>query len=561
MMSKRIIFFIGIVAILSFTNLLVHAQGIISYGFKYHGKEVREDHPLLLSFKEGIAVLHSGNEKEQRFIDYNKKAVFKTLDVHDHKYTTKTPFDSLIKATLLKDTATILGYLCHKAHLTIRSNSIDVWYTDALSLKGTPDLEIAPYLGLVLKVVRNGNFEMFAKNIELGAIPDSLKAAPVMGKVVDEATFRALQIKSRYTSIPVFTDQQINFGDSILNPNNRQLNKVYRFSGGTVIAKKIHLPQNFHGNVFATVTQYSNGDAYDRTGCVFVIPMKDSITFLDALENGIDVLPVYNDNEGNKYQGIVKTDNYKPPVELMRFFTPFGVGAYNSKRKIKGYDWADSVTYTQDVTALLPLLQGDTWIGVYIGNYDKNGHTVSLKLNYYPGERDTSVRRFVLPLFNALNIMEMSGQNYGRLFNNDSLKLRVFVPDSISDLRLRYISTGHGGWGGGDEFNPKVNTLFIDGKKVFSYTPWRTDCATYRLKNPSSGNFRNGLSSSDLSRSGWCPGTTTNPVFIPLPRLKPGWHTFTVAIPQGEQEGNSFSFWNVSGCLMGRVIPQSHEGH
>src|SRR5699024_6216371 len=124
---------------------------------------------------------------------------------------------------------------------------------------------------------------------------------------------------------------------------------------------------------------------------------------------------------------------------------------------------------------------------------------------------------------------------------------------SVKDLRLRYLSTGHGGWDGGDEFNPKQNTIFIDGKKVYAYTPWRTDCATYRLENPSSGNFSNGLSSSDYSRSGWCPGTTTNPVFIPLPYLTPGWHTITIAIPQGKPEGNSFSFWNVSGVLLGEV--------
>jgi hypothetical protein len=155
--------------------------------------------------------------------------------------------------------------------------------------------------------------------------------------------------------------------------------------------------------------------------------------------------------------------------------------------------------------------------------------------------------------------MEMAGQNYGRLFGNDSLQVRIFVPDSIKNMQLRYISTGHGGWGGGDEFNQKMNTIFIDGKKVYAYIPWRTDCATYRLSNPSSGNFGNGLSSSDLSRSGWCPGTTTNPVFIPLENLTPGWHTLTVTIPQGEREGTSFSAWNVSGCLIGELPVHQEE--
>jgi hypothetical protein len=265
-------------------------------------------------------------------------------------------------------------------------------------------------------------------------------------------------------------------------------------------------------------------------------------------------LPVFRDHKGNAYQGIVRTKGYVPPAELMRFFTPFGVGAYNTRSSIAGYHWADSVTYSQDVTDLLPLLQGDAWIGVYIGNYDRNGHRVSLRLNYYPEREgsDTAGDRWVMPLFNTVNLMEMSGQNYGRLFGNDSLSVRFYLPAHVTHLRLRYISTGHGGWDGGDEFNPKMNTLLMDGAQIFSFIPWRTDCATYRLENPSSGNFGNGLSSSDYSRSGWCPGSSSDPVYIPLKGLKPGWHTLTVAIPQGQPAGNSFSFWNVSGCLTGR---------
>jgi hypothetical protein len=48
------------------------------------------------------------------------------------------------------------------------------------------------------------------------------------------------------------------------------------------------------------------------------------------------------------------------------------------------------------------------------------------------------------------------------------------------------------------------------------------------------------FSSSDLSRSNWCPGTTTNPVYIPLD-LKPGKHVLKIAIPLGKSEGTSFS--------------------
>lgn len=91
----------------------------------------------------------------------------------------------------------------------------------------------------------------------------------------------------------------------------------------------------------------------------------------------------------------------------------------------------------------------------------------------------------------------------------------------------------------------------LNGKEVFSFIPWRQDCGAYRLYNPASGNFNDGLSSSDLSRSNWCPGTATNPITIELGDLKAGTHTLQILIPQGEPEGVSFSAWNVSGVLLG----------
>ena len=151
-----------------------------------------------------------------------------------------------------------------------------------------------------------------------------------------------------------------------------------------------------------------------------------------------------------------------------------------------------------------------------------------------------------------MNIMEMSQQNYGTMFHDDSLKVEFEIPEGLKSLYLRYTSTGHGGWGGGDEFNQKLNEIFLDDSLVYSFIPWRDDCATYRLLNPASGNFRNGLTSSDLSRSNWCPGTVTVPEIIPLKNIKPGKHIIKVAIPIGEKEGGSFSAWNVSATLIGK---------
>jgi hypothetical protein len=535
---------------------LTPGEGVVTYSFRSNGKEIKGA-PLQLFFRNNMAHLLSGNnpeKKEAQFIDYNNNVTWQILTAKNgSRYALKIPFSQYEKAELTGDTASILGYKCKKAKVIIRSNTIEIWFTDNLPLKGTPSLGIAPGLGLILKTVRNGNFETYATKVELKKVNDSLVKMPDVGTIVDEANYRRKEIDNRFTTIPVFSHQQINFTDSIVNPADNLENVTYRFAGGTLVLKKLKLPGTGHYSVFADLSEYSNGDAYDRTGSVFVIPTGRQKSFLNGLKNGKNELPVYKDKQGREYQGVVETDKYLPPLELMRFFTPFGVRAFNKKSAIQGYDWADSVNYKQEITDLLPVLSGEVWIGVYIGNYDKGGHIVNLNLDYYPAQQRDSLKKkkWVEPIFNTLNIMEMAGQEYATMFDNDSLTVTVDVPEGLEKLTLRYITTGHGGWQNGDEFNQKLNEIFMDGKKIFSFIPWRTDCGTYRMYNPSSGNFSDGLSSSDLSRSNWCPGTTTNPVYIPINDVTPGKHTFKIAIPLGKREGTSFSAWNISGCLIG----------
>jgi hypothetical protein len=529
-------------------------EGVVSYSFRSNGKEIKAP-PLQLFFKNQIARLVRGENPEKgegQYFDFNKKVTYQILtQKNGERVTLKTPFSSYEKATILSDTAHILGYVCKKAKVIIRSNTIEIWFTNQLPLKGSPSLSVAPNLGLILKTVRNGNFETYATKVQLQNVNDSLAALPKdLGEMVDEATYRRKEIDNRFTTIPIFSHQQINFTDSIVNPTDGKENVTYRYAGGTLVLKKMKLPEKGNNIVFVHLSEYSNGDAYDRTGSVFIIPTDRPISFLDGLKN-VHALPLYKDKQGKEYQGVIQTENYLPPLELMRFFTPFGVRYFNERSKIKGYNWADSADHKQDISDLLPAFEGEVWIGVFIGNYDKGGHIVNLDLEYHPQREDTAKNKvWIEPVFNTTNILEMAGQNYGTMFDNDSLTVSVDIPEGLKKLSLRYIATGHGGWENGDEFNQKLNEIFVDGKRVFSFIPWRTDCGTYRMLNPSSGNFSDGISSSDLSRSNWCPGTTTNPVYIPL-QVKPGKHVIKIAIPLGKREGTSFSAWNISGCLIG----------
>ena len=526
----------------------------VTYAFKYNGKEVPEGNIQLIikGDKARFQLVDGVANKELQLLDNKAKATYQQIkDKEGNLLTFKKAFADYDQATLVPGIDTVLGYPCKKAKLIVRSNSIDVWYTDALPFKGTPVQGYAPGLGLVLRSVRNGNSEYIATKVDLRNIKDEeLKWPVAMGQMVDDATYLRQVIENRFTTINIFNQEQISWGNEHKDPAGEQENVTYHFAGGTVILKKVKLPVLHAGTVFAEVAEYSNGDAYDRTGSVFIIPKDKKQSFLDGLKNGVTALPVYHE----KYRGVIATDDYLPPLELMRFFTPFGVSHYNQKVKIKGYQWADSAVYRQDITELQPRLEGEVWIGVFVGNYDKGGHKVSLRLKYYPGDKDQDTSRkehWIMPIFNTTNLMEMASQEYGTMFGKDSLVVTVNVPAGLKNLRLRYTTTGHGGWGGGDEFNQKLNEIFVDGKRVYHFIPWRTDCGNFRLLNPATGNFVNGLSSSDLSRSNWCPGSVTEPVTIPLPDLAPGVHTFRVAIPLGEREGGSFSAWNVAGCLLG----------
>lgn len=445
-------------------------------------------------------------------------------------------------------TEKIAGWNCEHIQKSINSNTIDIWYTPDLGFRGSPMPSWGIPEGVVLKIARNGNVMLEAVNVRQASQPEKIMPHS-WGRVVELADFNYEQKQSIITTVEVFSNDRIAFVGGKA-PDTFNGNELYTVGGGTVILKKVALPENVDNySIFAEVVQYSDGDAYDRTGSVFVIPTDKKQSFLDALSSkGINSLPAFI-SDTNKFPGVISTPDYTVPAELIRFFTPFGVRKFNHI-KVKGQVWADSILYKQEVTHLAPLLRDSAWIAAYIGNWDSKGHIVSLKLKYYP-DGDAKSTNQVIPLFNTTNLLEQAGQTYPTFFDKDSLRVTFTLNKPIKNAHLVYHTTGHGGWGGGDEFNKKVNTVYVDGQKIFSFIPWREDCATYRNSNPCSGNFSNGVSSSDLSRSNWCPGMVTNPVYIPVGDLAVGAHTISVQIPLGKPEGSSFSYWCVAGVLVG----------
>lgn len=530
----------------------------ISYEVSYHGQKHPNQNPIWIYANEKNVWMTNrdqlaGEAKfpfEMTFVQPDEKKFTQIAFLNNSEVISMVDNESIEKQEFefLNETEKILGFNCQKAKTIINSNTIEIWYTNDLNIKGAPTI-IGQELGLVLKMVRNGNYEISATEIkkEKPNWPESIRNS--QPKSLDKLDYQDNIWKSRFTTLPIFENQLIHWSEEF-EPREG----VMRFANGTIVVKKVKFPEiKASQQVFLDLIEQSNGDAYDRTGTVFLVPTDKKQSFLDGLKNGAKTLPIYTNGNGKEYQGVVTATDYSPLVELMRFFTPFGVKHFNDRVSLKGKTWQDSVMYRQEISQFASLMsEKEAYIGVFIGNYDKGGHQISMNITIHNEANSEEALKKIIPLFNTLNIMEMAGQEYATMFNSEKgLELEFELKEAMKNAQLRYITTGHGGWSNGDEFLPKKNSIFWNGKLVFDLIPWREDCGSYRLYNPVSGNFQNGLSSSDYSRSNWCPGTVTNPYLIDLGDLPAGKHKVQVKIPQGEPEGTSFSAWNISGVLVG----------
>ncbi len=528
--------------------------------------------PTQLQIKNGKAPVHPipGFVEDNTYVDYTTDSIYYLYQYSDSTfYVASTMNRSDIKwDTQFVDSKTT------KYVTSINSNRIELLFSTKEGINANPLPYYGKFKGVLKQMVRNGlvQIELNDKSLKIKEKNSPKVKQLIPDKLGIRKTAREMSNLKRDRMVlttHVFEDEQICWGKEKPSLKVIPFDTTMHYAGGTLILKRIILPKlPSHYQTFIELRQRSNGDAYDRTGSVFVIPRAGENgvpTFLDGILYHPDSLPIVEGRDGQRYQGIVQQlsnmhkyksapSAFSPIVELMRFFTPFGVGHFNDRVKLDGLEWKDETFYKQEVTELQPLLEGEVWIGVFIGNYDGGGHKVSLDIKSYPNDYEWQIDQEpgsdVISLVNTCNVLEMAGQNYGKIFGSDSITVNFYTEGDEKEITLRYISTGHGGWGGGDEFNPKENEIFIDGKKRFSHTPWRCDCARYREWNPVSGNFWNGISSSDLSRSGWCPGTATQPVYFDLSGLEPGNHTLTIAIPQGKPMEGGFSHWNVSAALI-----------
>lgn len=381
------------------------------------------------------------------------------------------------------------------------------------------------------------------------------------------------------TTVKVFDQTPICFNPQ-LYPDGiaAQPNNTLYLGNGRIALKKIHIPPfRNYTEVDIEIALVSKGDPWDKSGSCFVIPASSNISMLNVANNSA----AYPPTDSTRYEalkGIVAGTDYLPTVELMRFMTPFGVGHFSDntdsvsakRRPIYVDGWADKVVWTQRITDLLPLLEGDFYVGVYIDTWTKEGYAVDVKLTYRESNlrADRKPKTKVLPLINTNYYM---GQSLPDIFSRKDVEVDFTIPKRAKNVRLKYIATGHGGHSGGDEFRPQRNIVYINNTEVLNFLPWRTDCASFRRFNPTSGTWlakrttayitdegkrgekeiEESLASSDLSRSNWCPGSDVVPEEVNLPTLGAGNHTLRISIPESApMSDNKLNHWLVSAYLV-----------
>ncbi len=388
--------------------------------------------------------------------------------------------------------------------------------------------------------------------------------------VVDEPNTDIKSYGSRH--IEVFNDEQVSHGHPDANSHFKlDDGGVLRLSKGRIILKKIKVPHfEKSTQVQANIRLVSNGDPWDKSGSLFIIP-QDSIINLVSLqkkENKLDNLMLGND----KIQGYVADNNYIPSLELVRFMTPFGVGHFSKSEKLDGRKpvyipkWEKEVNWQQDITDRLSALEGEVWVGVWIDVWTKEGYKIDVSLTFDESviAQDKRQEKWLQPLVNTVNYVHPI--KFADIFSRNDLTTTFSIPDNVSNIKLKYITTGHGGHSRGDEFVKKDNVILVDGKQILKFTPWRDDCASFRRFNPHSGiwtqktmwkgkEIDERVASSDLSRSNWCPGSDVPPVEVHLGDLKEGKHTLTVSIPNAQPVAkDEMNRWLVSAYLVGDKV-------
>ena len=108
--------------------------------------------------------------RQDTYIDYSRRLSYRRAVMPNNEVVyTNAPFEYGEGFTDVK-TEKYLGLNCKVVRTVVNSNTIDVWYTNDLAFRGTPQTWRGVPDGLVLRVVRNG--DMVQEAVDIKALKD-----------------------------------------------------------------------------------------------------------------------------------------------------------------------------------------------------------------------------------------------------------------------------------------------------------------------------------------------------------------------------------------------------
>ncbi|MDG5798887.1 PNGase F N-terminal domain-containing protein [Marinilabiliaceae bacterium ANBcel2] len=375
-------------------------------------------------------------------------------------------------------------------------------------------------------------------------------------------------------TITLFENELVHFSPGTYDNPNFESDEVVKIQDGRIILKRVAVPP-YERDVEATlrVTFSSGGDPWDKSGSAFIVSDKEKYNLISIYKGDEEFPSTEYSLEG--FPGTVHENEFVPVVELMRFMTPFGAISERTQNRRPVYipAWEEEVTWEADVTDRISLMDDDFWIGIWADTWTDEGFVFSaeLELNESPYPCAKRVETEVKSLLNT--VYYIGGQHHVDVFAREDIVIDADIPADAENVKLYYVTTGHGGHSGGDEFTPVENIVKVNGDEVLAFTPWRDDCASFRRFNPSSGVWlredtaryldrsageyreriiQERIASSDLSRSNWCPGSIVEPEIVELNNLNYGGsNEFVFSIPEAQEaDGDLLNHWLVSAWLV-----------
>lgn len=316
-------------------------------------------------------------------------------------------------------------------------------------------------------------------------------------------------------TVNVFESAPIQFGD----PQDGATWETC--DNGRIIRRSLDLPEfDSPVKITARLKLESEGDPWDRFGTVYLV-LPDS----------------------------------SPSVELLKFMTGFGTGLPYKRDDIPYHPtvekWAQFSLWEQDVSHLADLLSGEVTIEAIIDTWVNPGWIIDFDLIFEEVEKITA------PIW-VSSIFNTTGEYWTKeKFNSEAAAVQVNIPAGLESVKMFYLTSGHGGRSSGDEFNKKNHVIYVDGREVLRFVPWREDGPLFRRFSPTSGRWSGDIWSSDLSRSNWIPGDQVRPMIFELGHyLTPGEHTIRFAVEgMAESTPDNLNYWNTSAVLVGYNAP------